>query len=64
MGIIALVFAIKERKLINGKVPVKYDWYRFVQGGAYQIHYVIPIIFFITFLISIILWIVNKKIKK
>lgn len=44
----------------NGKVPIIYDWYWFMQGGLWQILIAVPIIFGITYIISLILWKVNK----
>lgn len=48
----------------NGKVSIKYDWYWFVQKDINQIYVIFPLIFIITFIISIILWIINKTNKK
>ncbi len=49
----------------NGKVSPKYDWYWFVQGGLWQMFIVIPLIFGVTYLITLILWRLNRiKIKK
>lgn len=48
----------------NGKVSTKYDWYWFLQSGIDQIYYVIPIILLITYIISVIIWVVNRKNKK
>ena len=45
----------------NNKVFPKYDWYWFVQGGLWQIAIVIPLIFGGTYLISLILWRLNRK---
>ncbi|MBQ3297811.1 MAG: hypothetical protein IJG97_03295 [Bacilli bacterium] len=45
----------------NGKVSSIYDWYWFVQNGAWTIIVVLPIIILITYLISFILWKVNKE---
>ena len=45
----------------NGKVSPIYDWYWFVQNGAWTIIVVLPIIILITYLISFILWKVNKE---
>ena len=47
--------------LENGVVSTKYDWYWFVQGGLHQIYIVIPSMLLITLIISIILWIINRK---
>ncbi len=48
----------------NGKVLPKYDWYWFVQGGIKQAFVVAPGIIMITFVISIVLWFLNKKSKR
>ena len=45
----------------NGKVSPTYDWYWFVQNGAWTIIIVLPIIILITYLISLVLWKVNKE---
>ena len=47
----------------NGKVSPTYDWYWFVQYGVWTSIIVVPIIFLITYIISLVLWRVNK-IKK
>ena len=47
----------------NGIVSPKYDWYWFVQGGLHQVYIVLPIILFVTFVIIVILWIINKIFK-
>ena len=44
----------------NGKVSVTYDWYWFVQNGVWTSIIVVPIIFLITYIISVILWRVNR----
>lgn len=45
----------------NLKVSPKYDWYYFVQNGICTTVIVIPILFIITYIISLILWKVNKE---
>ena len=45
----------------DGKVSPVYDWYWFVQGGMWQAAIVIPIMLFMTYIITIILWRINKK---
>lgn len=45
----------------NGKVSPIYDWYWFVQGGMWQAAIVIPIMLLMTYIITIILWRINKK---
>ncbi len=47
----------------NGKVSPIYDWYWFVQNGVWTALFVVPLIFGITYLISLILWKLNR-IKK
>ena len=49
--------------LNNGGLTYKYDFYGFLQGNINNIFIVIPIIYFITYLISIILIFLNKKNK-
>ena len=44
----------------NGKVSVLYDWYWFVQQGVWTAIYVVPMILGITYIISFILWKLNK----
>ena len=44
----------------NGKVDFKYDWYWFVQSGVWTAFIVMPIIIVISYLISLILWKLNK----
>ena len=45
----------------NGKVSPVYDWYWFVQNGVWTAIIVVPLIFFITYLITLLLWRINKK---
>ena len=45
----------------NGKVDSIYDWYWFVQGGVWQMAFVIPLMLVVTYIISLILWRINKK---
>ena len=45
----------------KGNVSTKYDWYYFVQNGIWTAFIVIPIIFTVTYLISCILWKINKE---
>ena len=47
----------------NGKIDPIYDWYHFVQGGMYQLLFVIPIMFIVTYIISFMLWKLNKIIE-
>ena len=64
MGIYGIVYIINV--LIhanNGKIDPIYDWYHFVQGGMYQLLFVIPIMFIVTYIISFILWKLNKIIE-
>ena len=44
----------------NGIVSVEYDWYWFVQGGLWQAFIVVPVIFAISYVITIVLWRLNK----
>ena len=45
----------------NGKVSPKYDWYWFVQQGVWTAFMVVPIIVLITYIISVVLWRINRK---
>ena len=45
----------------NGKVSPIYDWYWFVQNGVWTAIVVAPMMLFITHIISLILWKLNKK---
>lgn len=45
----------------EGKVSPQYDWYWFVQGGLYQIFIVFPLMLVISYVISLIIWRVNRK---
>ena len=45
----------------NGKVSYVYDWYWFIQNGVWTAIIVIPVIFLISYLISLCLWYFNKK---
>lgn len=45
----------------NGKVSPVYDWYWFVQNGVWTSVIVVPIIFTLTYIISLVLWKLNKK---
>ena len=43
----------------NGKVSTIYDWYWFVQNGVWTAVIVVPIIFALTYIISLLLWKIN-----
>lgn len=45
----------------NGQVSPVYDWYWFVQNGVWTAIIVIPLMFLITYLITLLLWRINKK---
>ena len=45
----------------NHKVSPTYDWYWFLQNGVWTALIVAPIIILITYMISFILWKLNKK---
>lgn len=45
----------------NGVVSPAYDWYWFVQYGVWTAIIVVPGIFLITYIISLVLWRANKK---
>ena len=44
----------------NGFVSPKYDFYWFVQNGVWTAIFVVPIIFILTYMISLIIWKLNK----
>ena len=48
----------------NGKVSVIYDWYWFVQNGIWTAAIVAPMILFATYVLSIIIWRLNKEYTK
>lgn len=49
----------------NGYVSPKYDFYWFVQNGVWTTFIVFPIIIVITYIISVVIWRINRiKIKK
>ena len=48
--------------LENGTVSVQYDFYWFVQNGLWTAFIVVPIIFLLTYMISFIIWELNKVI--
>ena len=45
----------------NGIVPADYDFYGFFDAGFVFAVILIPIMLFATYLISVVLWFVNKK---
>lgn len=45
----------------NGKVSPVYDWYWFVQSGVWTAVIVAPMILFITYIISLLLYIFSRK---
>ena len=45
----------------NGKVSPIYDWYWFVQNGIKYAIIVAPMIILISYIISLVLWKLNKK---
>ena len=49
--------------LNNGCLSFKYDFYGFLQGNINNIYIVIPFIYFVTYLISLLLIFFNKNIK-
>ena len=48
----------------NGRVSPKYDWYWFVQNGLWTMVIVAPTILLITYIISVILLLLNKIINR
>ena len=49
--------------LENGRVSTKYDWYWFMQGGIWQMFIVPPFMLLVTYIISVGLWRINKKLN-
>ena len=45
----------------NGKVSPKYDWYYFVQNGIWTAFIVTPMMLVISYLLSLLLWKLNKN---
>ena len=45
----------------NGKVSPIYDWYWFVQNGVWTAIIVGPLMLFITYIIGLLLWRINKR---
>lgn len=50
--------------LNNGGLTFKYDFYGFLQGNLNNIYIVIPVIYLISYVISVLLVFGNRKIKK
>ena len=50
--------------LNNGGLTFKYDFYGFLQGNINNIYLVIPVIYLISYVISVLLVFGNRKIKK
>lgn len=48
----------------NWKVSPKYDWYWFVQNGVWAIIIVAPVILLFTYIISVVLVLLNKTINR
>ena len=48
----------------NGKVSPLYDWYWFIQNGIWTALIVAPLMLIISYIITIILWKINKKSSK
>lgn len=61
MIIYGVIYTINVLIHLNGnKVDPVYDFYYFVQGGIQQVFIVVPIMFIITYIISFILWKINR----
>lgn len=45
----------------GGKVSPTYDWYWFVQNGVWTAIIVLPVLALITYLISLLIWKLNRK---
>ncbi len=50
--------------LENGKTSHDYDWYGFLGGGVNTIWFVVPLVVAVTWVFSILLWVLNKKIAR
>ena len=48
----------------NGKVSPKYDWYWFVQNGVWTAVIIMPFMLLVSYLISLLLYKLNKKVIK
>ena len=48
----------------SGKISPVYDFYGFLQGNINNVYYVVPMIFLITLIISLVLVMLNKKYSK
>ena len=57
--IINILFHMK-----NGRVSPKYDWYWFIQNGIWTVIIVVPIMYLSTYLISFMLYKLNKIVFK
>jgi len=47
--------------LENGKISFKYDWYGFAQGGINTIGIIFTLMHIITYVITLIIWFLNRK---
>ena len=47
--------------LDNGKVDPAYDWYHFLAGGLNTIWFVIPVLYGVTWIFALGLWMANRK---
>ena len=50
--------------LENGKPTHSYDWYGFLDGGLNTAWFVFPLLVAITWIFSLVLWVLNKKIAR
>ena len=50
--------------VVDGKVPMEYDWYGFVQGGIVYALVALPLMLVATYFISFLLCICNKSVHK
>jgi len=65
MGLYAVFYTANALSHIeNGRVPYAYDWYAFVQGGVWQMAFVLPLMLGFTYLISWLLWLVNRRMHR
>ena len=65
MGIYAIFYSFNALAHVeDGKVPVAYDWYHFMQGGLWMMAIVLPLMLGVTYLLSWLLWLASRKMDK
>lgn len=50
--------------MTEGRVSPVYDWYWFVQNGVWTALIVIPLVMFLTYIVSFVIWEVNSTMNK